>query len=110
MCKFYTDGATIAMQHRLRLYPQLTAIAVDAPQLWERATRHHCQMIQESRQRASATVCRVHRILMLWLAHAAPYGIGNLVSGLGDSGSSMNQPDPQHPEGSVVREVLCRRP
>jgi TldD protein len=27
-CKFYTDGATTATQQRVRLYPQLTAIAV----------------------------------------------------------------------------------
>jgi TldD protein len=29
-CKFYTDGATTATQQRVRLYPQLTAIAVTA--------------------------------------------------------------------------------
>ena len=29
-CKFYTDGATTATQQRVRLYPALTAVAVQA--------------------------------------------------------------------------------
>jgi TldD protein len=28
-CKFYSDGATTATQQRVRLYPQLTAVAID---------------------------------------------------------------------------------
>jgi TldD protein len=29
-CKFYCDGATTAIQQRVRLYPRLTAVAIDA--------------------------------------------------------------------------------
>ena len=28
-CKFYTDGATTATQQRVRLHPELTAVAVE---------------------------------------------------------------------------------
>jgi TldD protein len=28
-CKFYADGATTALQQRVRIYPQVTAVAVD---------------------------------------------------------------------------------
>jgi TldD protein len=56
-CKFYSDGATTAIQQRVRLHPAVTAIAVTGDGRFVKACRRGCSRFIRLSTRARIDTC-----------------------------------------------------